>query len=257
MMKRVIGYICEGPRDIEMLSAIVDRLYPGDNNIIRVLQPEGGGTSANYTGWKGVFRWCNKDWETVEKANAFGITYDLLIIQVDGDVSRDEDSRQSHCACKKWECMDRESIEMNGTIHFEDCRVKTENCPISLPCDNHTGEFPDNYVLHLKEIINGRVRVKNTIPYVVVVPCDNTDAWIVAANGDETYKNIEMIENPWNNVIAKESTYMGVRVRKDKKQKDTYGSLIKKVTENWGIVTERCIYAKKFEEELRKQLGWK
>lgn len=46
---------------------------------------------------------------------------------------------------------------------------------------------------------------------IVTIPCDSTDAWIVAAYDD--YDNVEQIIDPWKNIIAKAKYYHDVRVR--------------------------------------------
>ena len=41
--------------------------------MIRALQPEETDKSQNYTGWKGVLRWCAKDWGLFDEASENGI----------------------------------------------------------------------------------------------------------------------------------------------------------------------------------------
>ena len=45
----------------------------------------------------------------------------------------------------------------------------------------------------------------------ITIPCDSTDAWVVAAyDGTD---DIETQEDPWKTIIAKKKTYHGIRVR--------------------------------------------
>ncbi len=252
-MKRVIGYVCEGPRDIEMFSAIINMLYPYDNNEVRELQPEGGGNCKNYTGWKGVLRWCYKDWRVLEMLYGKGNLFDMLIIQLDGDVSRSEKNRQSHCGCSVKNCDERAKWLDGNLVRFEECSVNTDLCPIQYPCAEHIAVAPDRYVEHLRNLIELRSPENRIIPYVVVVPCDSTDSWIVAAY--ESRENLEMIENPWETIIARKKDYMGTEIPKRKKGGNVYCKLIPKVVEQWDKVKEQCENAELFEKNVREILG--
>lgn len=79
------------------------------------------------------------------------------------------------------------------------------------------------------------------------------DAWIVAAY-DEDLFDIEDIENPWKNIIAKGKYYHNIRVRGDKKNTVAYAGFMDKVAENWGRVTEKCNSAKLLEEDVKRIL---
>ena len=50
----------------------------------------------------------------------------------------------------------------------------------------------------------------------IVIPCDSTEAWIVAAY-DNTAK-VEFIKDPWESVIAKRKTYHDIRISGKKRE---------------------------------------
>lgn len=88
---------------------------------------------------------------------------------------------------------------------------------------------------------------KNRI--VITIPCDSTDTWIVAAYDD--YENIEQIEDPWKNIIAKGKYYHDIRVRGDKKNVSTYSQFAEHLANNWDNVTGKCVSAKYLESDIR------
>ena len=63
---KTIGFVCEGPRDSDMLEAVArhilnEEIYP------LYLQPESSLTGENGCGWKGVWTWCIKNGETYDQ----------------------------------------------------------------------------------------------------------------------------------------------------------------------------------------------
>ena len=87
----------------------------------------------------------------------------------------------------------------------------------------------------------------------ITIPCDSTDAWVVAAyDGTD---DIETREDPWKTIIAKKKTYHGIRVRGDKKNVLTYAVFSDRVPESWNEVTRKCISAKRLEQEVKRVLG--
>ena len=61
---------------------------------------------------------------------------------------------------------------------------------------------------HLKSLI--RSWLKETDRTCIAIPCDSTEAWIAAAY--DNLPEIEFMENPWENVIAKKKIYHGIRI---------------------------------------------
>ena len=83
---------------------------------------------------------------------------------------------------------------------------------------------------------------------VITIPCDSTDAWIVASYDD--YDEIEKIEDPWRNIIAKGKQYHDVRVMGEKKRISTYSIFAEHIVDNWERVKEKCTSAKMLEQEI-------
>lgn len=253
-MKITIGLVCEGPRDREILCDLVDSFFPEDEISYKYLQPEPSLLSSNYNGWKGVLRWCGNSSEEIAKVNeAIMPKLDLLIIQMDGDVSRDEQNKQSHCGCVNMECKTREEITKEAIVYLENCPVRIADCPIIYPCANHTGSKPDQYITHLKNLIMGHLGSALSIPAVITIPCDSMEAWIVAAF-EETDQSFELVEKPWESMIAKRKTYHGIRIPGDQKSSRVYRELRKGIIENWQKVKSRCSQAKAFEENMVSEM---
>lgn len=249
-MKRTIGLVCEGPRDMEMLEDLLDLILPDDEISYRYLQPEPSLLSTNYNGWKGVLRWCSRSCDEIIKANDSILPgLDLLIIQMDGDVSRDEQNKQSHCTCAETGCDTRRQITKEAVVCIEDCVIPWKDCPIQYPCSHHAGQEPERYIIHLKELISDHLKSEIPFPVIISIPCDNMDAWIAAAF-EEDELPFEQIEKPWQTVIAKKKTYHGIRVHKDQKSKEAYRHFRKGVVANWDKVRNRCSQAKAFQEAI-------
>ena len=110
-------------------------------------------------------------------------------------------------------------------------------------------EGPTDYLV-IKTIIDRIIIISDKSRIIISIPCDSTDAWIVAAYDD--FDNIEKIEDPWRNVIAKGKYYHNVRVRGEKKSINTYSIFVEHLASNWDLVTEKCYSAKLLERDVRK-----
>lgn len=90
-----IGIVCEGPTDAVILQAVIDTIT-GESNSFYRLQPEADMTGQYGFGWKGVLKWC-VDHATIKRQfmNSIQPALDLLVVQMDGDVSRKD--KPSHC----------------------------------------------------------------------------------------------------------------------------------------------------------------
>jgi len=253
-MTKVIGLVCEGPRDCELISSIIDNLFPDVTIDYRYLQPDQSLISRNYNGWKGVLRWCYKDYKSAcESKDYLTQGLDLFVIQSDGDVSRDFNNKQSHCSCIECECEERKEIIKNDMAHAEDCMIGADDCPLRFPCTEHHEKEPDLYIAHLNNLIETYLGDKHLIPTVITVPCDSTDTWVVAAV-DELDKEYELIEDTWDNIIARGKYYHGIRIPGKRKTKNAYKEFIKLVIENWHLVTSRCEQAYLFQKEISEAL---
>lgn len=117
---------------------------------------------------------------------------------------------------------------------------------IGIPCSNHQYQISDTiqhgYSVLCSALENDNKRI------VITIPCDSTDAWIVAAYDD--IENIEKIEDPWKSVIAKGKYYHDIRVRGDKKNTVTYTHFMDTLISNWNDVTKKCLSARTFEHDF-------
>lgn len=235
-----IGIVCEGPTDYIILKGVTDKITGEDNYYVQ-LQPEPDVTGEYGNGWKGVWKWCISNAGIKEKLmKDIKPALDILIIQMDGDVSRKE--KAAHCLCESTICKYK-----NIYKPFE-CDIKKEtreSCPVVLPCINHKDSI-NGYMEHLEGLIGELL--KDLSDTCIVIPCDSTEAWVVAAY-DGT-GNIEEVENPWIKIISKKKYYHGIRISGTKKSKRIFNEFVKEVCANWTKVTELCISAKKFENNI-------
>ena len=235
-----IGIICEGPTDYIVLKGIIDKITGEDNYYVQ-LQPEPDLTGRYGNGWKGVWKWCVDNAAIKEKLmKDIEPVLDILVIQMDGDVSRKE--KVAHCWCESTVC---ENKGINNPIECDKNVEIKAICPVVLPCADHENSI-NGYIEHLENLI-GRW-LNNLSDTCIVIPCDSTESWIVAAY-DET-ENVEDIEDPWINIIARRKAYHNIRISGTQKQQKLFKQFVKVVCSNWSKVTELCISAKKFEENI-------
>lgn len=241
----IIGLVCEGPRDYDMLSAAVKKVLPGTT--VRPIQPDAELTGTYGFGWKGVWRWCRDNGGVSDdgltlKEILSGIEppIDYLLIQMDADVSRKD--RESHCGCAHAPCQHQQTVVLPDCQH---CGGKANACPISLPCPEHTA--PEDYVQHLSGVL-GQYFPEDS-PVLFVIPCDSMDAWIVAGFEPEV-PSCEQIHNPWGSVISSGRTFHGIRVKGEKSSR-TYRELIAGTMKNWEQVTRQCPQAAKLVTALQ------
>lgn len=155
---------------------------------------------------------------------------------MDGDVIRKE--KEVHCMCESTLC------EEKGKIFPLYCEIPKESCPASIPCPSHQYQVTDS-IQHGCSVLYSALK-NDDKRIVITIPCDSTDAWIVAAYNDEM--DVESIEDPWRSIIAKGKYYHNVRVRGDKKNTVTYACFMDTLADNWNSVTEKCLSAKAFEQ---------
>lgn len=105
-MRKVIGIVGEGPTDYMVIKEVIDHIT-GECNEYRRLQPEPDMAGRFGNGWKGVWKWCETNSDVLDKVlHEVMPQLDLLVIQMDADVSRKE--REVHCLCGSVECKVRE-----------------------------------------------------------------------------------------------------------------------------------------------------
>ncbi len=235
-----IGIVCEGPTDYIILRGVIDKITGEDNHYVQ-LQPEPDLTGEYGNGWKGVWKWCRDNAEIKDKLmRDIEPQLDILIIQIDGDVSRKE--KPAHCWCESTVC------EYKGIRNPLECDVKKEikdTCPIVLPCKNHEYSVK-GYMEHLSYLITTWLGDLNNT--CIVIPCDSTEAWVIAAY-DET-EDAELVEDPWLNRISKKKYYHDIRISGNKKRVRIYEQFAKRVCTNWNQVARICLSARNFERSL-------
>ena len=245
-MRKVIGVVGEGPTDYMVIKEVIDHIT-GEANEYRRLQPESDMAGRFGNGWKGVWKWCETTSDVLDKL-FYEVTpqLDLLVIQMDADVSRKE--KEVHCLCGSVECKVRE-----GTHPLRCERAIEGQCPIILPCRKHL-QNSRGYEEHLEKMIwkwLGNCADNGDI--LITIPCDSTDAWIVAAYQD--YDKVEEIENPWERVIARKKDYHGIRIPGGKKRASVYSQLLSRLCEQWESVLEQCYSARCFDDRVRRMFG--
>lgn len=240
-----IGIVCEGPTDYLLLREVIDTITGMDNWYVP-LQPEESLRGEYGNGWKGVWKWC-ADYKGLIKRYMRDITpqLDLIVIQMDGDVSRKE--KEAHCMCDTTEC------DLRGIENPLECdRIKADKCPVELPCASHTS-LVNGYREHLNHLIKNLLECDEGI--CITIPCDSTDAWIVAAY--ESLPDIELIRDPWINIISKGKAYHGVRTPGHRKSVITYREFLGCVCENWRMVKDSCVSAGLFDASIKEYFGIK
>ena len=199
-MKKVIGIVSEGPTDHMVLKAAIDRIT-GEENRYLSLQPEPDMMGRYGNGWKGVWRWCKETDSVNMLMQEVQPGIDAIVIQMDGDVIRKE--KESHCLCGSTVCEDKGKV---FPLYCE--KAKDEKCPVELPCESHENGIRGR-VNQGVSILTMAIGKADMTHISIVIPCDSTDAWVVAAYDD--INDVESLVDPWKNVIAKKKYYHGIR----------------------------------------------
>ena len=242
-MSKVIGIVSEGPTDYLVLKAAIDTIT-GESNRYLSLQPERDMIGRFGNGWKGVWRWCKETESVNVLMKEIQPQIDAIVIQMGGDVVRKE--KEAHCLC------DTTSCENKGNVFPLYCDKHVSECPVIIPCESHESGI-EAMMEHGEELLKSELDADDMSQIAITIPCDSTDAWVVAAyDGTD---DIETQEDPWKTIIAKKKTYHGIRVRGDKKNVLTYAVFSDRVAESWKEVTQKCISAKRLEQEVKRVLG--
>ena len=105
-MRKVIGIVGEESTDYMVIKEVIDHIS-GEGNEYRRLQPEPDMAGRFGNGWKGVWKWCETNSSVLDEVlHEVTPQIDLLVVRMDGDVSRKE--REVHCLCGSVECEVRE-----------------------------------------------------------------------------------------------------------------------------------------------------
>lgn len=236
---KTIGIVCEGDRDYDMITSVICH-FTGQQYRFLWLQPNHEFGTELGQGWKGVLRWCRSRSEALEEyLNGISPNVDLLIIQMDADVARCE--AEVFCHRIPVGC-DGQGIEdpLNCSI------AKAGKCIQVLPPNSVCDGQAESRAAYLKSVLLELLNDPANCPVVVTIPCDSTDAWIVAAYEKEM-QNIEELSDPWGTIIARKKDYHGVRIPGRKKSRAPYRKMIDTVCVKWESVKMKCPQARIFE----------
>ena len=87
---KTIGIVAEGPRDFELIAAVIDTIT-NEENSYQMIQPEPDMAGRFGNGWKGVWKWCETNQGSLNTyMNSLTPVLDFLVIHMDGDVERCE-----------------------------------------------------------------------------------------------------------------------------------------------------------------------
>ncbi len=245
---RSIGIVCEGDRDYDMLTNTITHFMNEDFRFLWLQPNSEFGTDINGAGWKGVFRWCQSYTEDLyDYLNGLTPKIDLLIIQIDADVARCE--KEVYCWSITVNCVGQ------GREDPLNCSIsKKGQCLQLLPPNEICSGTALDRVTFLTNMIACYVKQtqEENIKAVVTVPCDSSDAWVVAAFEDE-FSDVEKLNSPWD-IITQKKDYHGIRIPGRKKSKKPYAALIEGVCDNWSKVKEKCPQAQAFEANVQAML---
>lgn len=246
-MMKTIGIVAEGPRDFELIAAVIDTITNEENNY-QMIQPEPDMSGRFGNGWKGVWKWCETNQGKLKMyMQSLMPALDMLVIHMDGDVERCE--KEVHCECQRAVC---DAPEETHPLTCEKIINNVSDCPVVLPCGEHD-DTPEAGAEFLRTFIRALLVPEDGLAVSYMIPFDATDTWIVAAF--DQYENYETLAEPWKNIIAHAPQYHGIKIRnRPNKAKRTYEELISGVCENWSEVIEKCSQAKQFDEDVRRFL---
>lgn len=246
-VKKTIGIVAEGPRDFELIAAVIDTITNEENDY-RMIQPETNMIGQFGNGWKGVWKWCEDHQGKLDVYMHSSIPIlDLLVIHMDGDVQRCE--KEVHCSCQRALC---NAPEGTHPLTCEKIIGDRNTCPVTLPCGCH-GNSPDAGADFLRTFIRTLLLPEDGLAVSYVIPFDATDTWVVAAF--EQCDNYEILTDPWGSIIAHAPQYHGVKIKNcPQKEQRTYEKLIATVCNNWSDVVVKYPQAKLFDEDVRRFL---
>ena len=244
---KTIGIVAEGPRDYELIAAVIDTVT-NEENSYQMIQPEPDMAGRFGNRWKGVWKWCETNQGSLNTyMNSLTPVLDFLVIHMDGDVERCE--KEVHCECQRKFC---DASESTHPLTCEKIANNRSDCPVVLPCEEH-GNTPEAGADFLRTFINTLLLPEDELAVSYMIPFDATDTWIVAAF--DQYEDYEVLSDPWTSIIARAPQYHGIKIEnRPNKTKRTYKKLISVVCDNWSDVVAKCPQAKRFDEDVRRFL---
>ena len=91
---KTIGIVAEGPRDYELIAAVIDTIT-NEENSYQMIQPEPDMAGRFGNGWKGVWKWCETNQGSLNTyMNSLTPVLDFLVIH-----NQMEGRRMDYPAC--------------------------------------------------------------------------------------------------------------------------------------------------------------
>jgi len=215
-----IGVICEGPTDRIVIEASLQKMV-NKEFVLTTLQPEiselGNHFGIYGGGWKGVRSYCSN----MSKSGSFSSNpalrfLNLIIVHIDADIAGDDEIQ-----CEK-------------------------ECPP-----------PFNTVKELRKVLLSWMKEDQKPENVVFcIPSKNTEAWVYTAlfPDDSFVTNIECRQEPEALLIGKADKLVRKKGKKYHKETSAYQSIAYKLTQQWLTITEKCIEAQRFSNDLVSKL---
>jgi hypothetical protein len=232
MINLHIGVVAEGPTEMMLFKALINKLIPGSHHYYELQPPVSAtpGFGSHGAGWKGVRGWCEEIGREFKELSHFirclNPPLDMLIIQLDTDVAREPEVN----------CM--------------------KPCP----------PIEETVVLLEKKLLEWIDEKTWSHKIIRCFPADNTEAWVLAAYDPQTAYHdppdnpLECVEKP--DMIISNQAYKSPRrllkrkkdsrgKKKPKKDQRTYRELIPTVLERWEDVKSICSQASRFEQQVK------
>lgn len=228
-----VGIISEGKTDVPIIQSVIKTVFSEHSFVFTQIQPAeadilGQSTSESGFGWKGVFHACEKLSEKIELQRLAGTNFDLLIIQVDGDIMY---SKYSHA---------------NIQTHLNDLPCYDEKDSIEVNCEK------------VEHIVGNWIQGEVGPNTVICIPFINTDIWVAyMLYPDKRSYFIESIskEDLERGLIGMSSKIRMMqlntsgKVRKKMKMYEAASNLLN--DELWTEMCETFVQAKRFHDHLK------
>ncbi len=231
-----IGVAAEGPTDIVVIQAALDKIIDGPF-VLTQLQPETSESLADNlfgrrgTGWGGVYQWCRQvvSMDASIFDNPSLVTFDAIIVHVYADVGR----------------------QNYAQANIQNPPKKDLPCNLPCPPASDTVRNLETVVLGWLNLENGRIE-----RLILCIPSQSIESWIgVAKYGKAAPDILEEIECDLQFerfLAAKPAKERIIRIRngKAKKLKKKYEENMHLVRDNWEFVEQNCPQALIFRNRL-------
>lgn len=249
-----IGIISEGITDFELLNELICTILNKQRDC-KPLQP------TNYSscdGWSGVWDFCKNAVSAIgidKYCNAVFPNLDLLVVALDGDVTRNGDV---YCSLYNYysNCMYGSNgnplechISRSKLSPYTKCCYPTSSLLPNLPIADRRA-FLENVILKWLDV----PAIPNTL--IIVIPFDMIESWIVCAKSGHEINGIQIEEfiDPYKNYLQNQFDYFNWKPSLEGKV-----SLFRKfkndVVSNWDIVKKHCYSANLFDIQLKQKFS--